>query len=81
MKPDSYDGDSDSDEGKQNWDRSECYWIFHVGDFYIQNIQSICETVVTLKPELKICLERGFDDQGKTDWLVTLNDKIKNESK
>ena len=64
IEPDFYNGDCDGDEGEQYWDSSECYQLFHVGDFNGQNIR---KTVVTLQPELKIGLESGFDDQCKAD--------------
>ena len=64
IEPDFHNGDCDGDEGEQYWDSSVGYQFLHVGDFNGQNIR---KTVVTLQPELKICLQRGLDDQGKTD--------------
>ena len=64
IEPDFHNGDSDGDEGEQYRESSVCHQFFQVGDFNWQNIR---KTVVTLQPELKIGLERGFDDQGKTD--------------
>ena len=67
IEPDFHNGDCDSDEGEQYGDSSEGYQLFQVevvGQKYFKDIR---KTVVTLQPELKIRLERGFDDQGKTD--------------
>ena len=64
IEPDFYNGNRDSDEGEQDGYSSVCHQFFQVGDFNWQNIR---KTVVALQPELKICLERGFNDQGKTD--------------
>ena len=68
-KPDFYNGDSDSDEGEQYWDSSVRYHLLHDILTCLEiNSQNIRKTVVTLQPELKISLERGFNDQGKTNW-------------
>ena len=63
-KPDLNNGDSDGDEGEQYWESSVGYQFLQVGDINGQNIR---KTVVTLQPELKICLQWGLNDQGKTD--------------
>ena len=68
FKPDLYNGNGDTDEGEQYWKTSVCYQLFHVMLIFSEvNCQNIRKTVVTLQPELKIGLERGFDDQGKSD--------------
>ena len=51
--PDFDNGNRDSDEGEQDRDSIECHQFFQVGDINSQNIR---QTVVTLQPELEICL-------------------------
>ena len=66
IEPDFHNGDSDGDEGEQYWESSVCYQSFQVQVFCEKEFKNIRKTVVTLQPELKICLQRGLDDQGKT---------------
>ena len=61
---DLYDGDGNSDEGQHYGECPVGYQLFNVAESKRQNIR---KTVVDLKPELKISLKRGFDDDGKSD--------------
>ena len=54
IEPDFHYGDSDGDEGEQYRESSVCYQFLQVGDINGQNIR---KTVVTLQPELEICLQ------------------------
>ena len=58
-EPDFHNGDCDSDEGEQYGDSSEGYqllWV-EVVEVLGQGFKDIRKTVVTLQPELKICLK------------------------
>ena len=63
IEPDFHNGDCDGDEGEQYRGNSVGHQFLQVGDINGQNIR---KTVVTLQPELKVCLQRCLDNQGKT---------------
>ena len=59
--------DCDGDEREQYRDSFECYQLLGDQVCFKKEFKDFRKTVVTLKPELKICLQWGLNDQGKTD--------------
>ena len=59
--------DCDGDEREQYRDSFECYQLLGYQVCFKKEFKDIRKTVVTLKPELKICLQWGLNDQSQSD--------------